>query len=328
MTAFTTELVGIGNAIVDVISNETDGFLETHGLPKGGMRLIEADEAVTLYEKMGPGIEASGGSAANTLAGFASLGGRGAYLGKVAQDQLGEVFAHDLRAAGVGYDVEPGADGLPTARCLIVVTPDAQRTMSTFLGISADFSMADLDAELIGGAATTYLEGYLFDKDEARQAFVHAAEIAHRNGRRVALTLSDTFCVERHLEAFRHLVDHHVDILFANDTEICALTGEDDFDAAAAAVRGRCEIACLTRGARGSVILTETRRHEIEAAPVTRVVDTTGAGDQYAAGVLFGLARGRDLGECGRLGSLAAGEVIGHTGARPNRSLAALVAAD
>ncbi len=320
------EVVGIGNAIVDVISREQDAFLDAHGLPKGGMQLIDAERAVLLYEAMGPGTEMSGGSAANTMAGFASLGGKGGYIGKIADDQLGSVFAHDLRATGVAYDTAPLTGGLPTARCLIAVTPDAQRTMSTFLGATGSLTEADVNEDWVAGAAVTYLEGYLFDPPEAKAAFVHAAEIAHKHRRSVALTLSDTFCVERHRDAFQHLVKNHIDILFANEAEICALYETPDFDAAVAAVGDYCETVCLTRSEKGSVILHDGESITVAAEPVDEVVDTTGAGDLYAAGYLFGHVRGHEPASAARIGSIAAAEVISHIGARPATKLADLVA--
>ena len=320
------DVVGVGNAIVDVLARTDDATLARLGLRKGAMTLIEADRAAELYELMGPAIEVSGGSAANTLAGIASLGGTGAYIGKVRDDTLGEVFRHDIRAAGVTYRAKPAADGPTTARCLIFVTPDAQRTMQTSLGISTEFGPDDVDPELIGAARITYLEGYLFDKEPAKEAFVKAAELAHHAGRKVALSLSDPFCVERHRGAFRHLVAGHVDILFANEAEITALYQVGDFDEACVRVGRDCGFAAVTRGADGSVIVKDGEPTPIAAAPVDRVVDTTGAGDLYAAGVLYGLARGFEPEECGRMGSIAAAEVIGHFGARPEARLAGLLA--
>jgi sugar/nucleoside kinase (ribokinase family) len=319
------DVIGVGNAIVDVIAQADDDFLARSGLDKGVMTLIDADRARALYDLMGTAIESSGGSAANTLAGIASLGGRGGYIGKVRNDQLGGVFSHDLQAIGVDYRTAAAHGGPPTARCLIFVTPDAQRTMQTYLGISVELGPADIDEAAIRDAAVTYLEGYLFDRDAAKKAFVHAAEIAHAAGRKVALTLSDPFCVNRHREAFLHLVEGHVDILFANEAEIAALYETASFDAALQRVRGHCEIAALTRSEKGSVVATAGEVHVIDAQRVARVVDTTGAGDLYAAGFLFGLTRGRTLAECGRIGSIAAAEIIQHFGARPERPLARLV---
>ena len=324
MAELALDVVGVGNAIVDVLAQAEDGLLDELGLDKGAMTLIDAERADALYGRMASAIEVSGGSAANTLAGIASFGGRGAYIGKVRDDQLGAVFSHDIRAAGVDYRSRPVDEGAPTARCLIFVTPDAQRTMQTYLGVSVELGPDDIDPEAIGAAQITYLEGYLFDKEPAKEAFVKAAELAHAAGRKVALSLSDPFCVDRHRGPFRHLVSGHVDVLFANEVEIVSLFEVSSFDDAVAAIRGHCEIAALTRGADGSVIVTADEVVEIAAALVERVVDTTGAGDLFAAGVLFGLTRGYELGACGRLGSIAAGEVIGHYGARPQSPLSDL----
>lgn len=321
MTDTQYAVVGMGNAIVDVIAHVDDEFVSTHGLERGAMRLIDADEVTNLYAAMPPGIESSGGSAANTIAGIADLGGEVAYIGKVRDDQLGEVFAHDMRAAGVDYDVPPAAEGDPTARCLIVVTPDAQRTLNTFLGISRMLSPEDVDEAVVAAADILYCEGYLWDVEVAKAAIRHGMDVAHRAGRRTALALSDSFCVDRHREEFRDLVDNRVDILFANELEICSLYEVDSFDEALARVRGACEIACLTRSEKGSVVVSGDELHVVEAHPVEKVVDTTGAGDMYAAGFLWGLSEGHDLATCGRLGSMAAAEVISHLGARPEASL-------
>jgi sugar/nucleoside kinase (ribokinase family) len=318
------DVVGIGNAMVDVLSHAEEGFLTRQNLVKGTMHLVDEPRARELYDAMGPGVEMSGGSAANTIVGVASFGGRAHYVGKVRDDQLGDVFGHDLRATGVGYDTPRATEGPPTGRCLILVTPDAQRTMSTFLGASVRLGPADIDRGLITRARILYLEGYLFDPPEAQEAFRTAAAIAHAAGRKVSLTLSDPFCVGRHRKAFLDLVEHHVDILFANEAEIYALYEVDGFDAALARVRGHCEIAALTRSAKGSVIVGGGQVHSVSAHPVDAVVDTTGAGDLYAAGVLYGLSQGLDLPTCGRLGSLAAAEVIAHVGARPMVPLAQL----
>jgi sugar/nucleoside kinase (ribokinase family) len=316
------DVLGIGNALVDVLSHEDEAFVHAHDLVKGSMTLIEADRARTLYDAMGPGIEVSGGSAANTAAGVASFGGRAGYLGKVFDDQLGLVFAHDMRANGVVFRSSPATDGAPTGRCLIVVTPDAERTMNTYLGASSDFGPEDVDAELVALSRYTFLEGYLFDRPDAKAAYRKASEIAHGAGRKVALTLSDTFCVERHLEEWRELVVDQVDVLFANEAELRTLYGSD-LDAAVEQARAQVELACVTLGPAGSLLVTAEATVEVPAHPVT-VVDTTGAGDLYAAGVLHGLATGLSLAECGRLGSIAASAVIGHTGARPGQSLAQL----
>jgi sugar/nucleoside kinase (ribokinase family) len=274
---------------------------------------------------MASAIEASGGSAANTMAGLASLGGRAAFIGKVRNDQLGGIFRHDIHAAGVHFESEPATAGLPTARCLIFVTPDAQRTMQTFLGASVDLGPDDVDESLISDAAVTYLEGYLWDKPQAKEAFQRAARIAHAAGRKVSLTLSDPFCVDRHRADFRKLIEGHVDVLFANEAEIKSLYQTDDFDAALALVRNSCEVAVLTRSEKGAVIASNDQLHAVPAAPVARVVDTTGAGDLYAAGFLFGYTRGLPLDLCSKIGAVAAAEIISHYGARPAVKLADLV---
>jgi sugar/nucleoside kinase (ribokinase family) len=319
------DVIGVGNAIVDVLAQADDAFLDRNDLDKGMMTLIDTDRARALYKSMGPAIEVSGGSAANTLAGLASLGGKGAYIGKVRNDQLGGVFTHDIRAAGVDFRSWPAKDGPPTARCLIFVTPDAQRTMQTYLGISVELSSDDIDPEAIGSAQITYLEGYLFDRDEAKKAFVKAAEIAHAADRKVALTLSDPFCVDRHRAEFRHLVSGHVDILFANQAEIESLYEVSKFDDGLQRIRGNCEIAALTRGPQGSVVICGDELHVIDAHPVANVIDTTGAGDLYAAGFLYGLTHGKDLATSGRIGSLCAAEIISHFGARSSSALSGLL---
>lgn len=321
------DVVGIGNAIVDVIAHAEDRFLEDKGLAKGAMTLIDAAEAEALYGDMAPALECSGGSAANTMAGLASLGGQGAFIGKVRNDQLGGIFRHDIRAANVEFDTEPATHGPPTARCLIFVTPDAQRTMQTFLGASQDLGPDDIDPDTIAAAKVTYLEGYLWDPPEAKEAFRKAAELAHKAGGMVALTLSDAFCVDRHRDDFLDLVLNHVDILFANEVEIVSLYQAAGFDEALQQVRGHCKVVALTRSEKGSVVLSGDEIHVIDAVPVQHVVDSTGAGDLYAAGFLFGLTRGLDLATSGRLGALAAAEVIGHFGARPETPLLELAAA-
>ena len=326
MTQASIDVVGIGNAIVDVIAHAEDAFLAQEALVKGTMTLVDAARAEALYRMMGPAIEASGGSAGNTMAGIASLGGKGAYIGKVRDDFLGQVFRHDITAIGVRFDTEAATSGPGTARCLILVTPDGQRTMNTYLGACVDLGPPDIDPDVIAAAQITYLEGYLFDPPKAQEAFRRAAAIAHAAGRKVALSLSDPFCVGRHRAAFRDLVDGHVDILFANEVEICSLYETDDFVAAAAAVRGHVAIAALTRSAEGSVILALGAEHRIDPAPVVRVVDTTGAGDLYASGFLYGLTRDLPLPTCGEIGSLCAAEIISHFGARPEIKLSELVA--
>lgn len=319
------DVVGVGNAIVDVIAQADNALIERLKLSKGTMTLIESHEADRLYSEMGSGIETSGGSAANTLAGIASLGGKAAYIGKVRDDQLGGVFSHDIKAAGVDYRLRAATEGPTTARCLIFVTPDADRTMQTYLGVSVMLGSDDIDPEAIGDARITYLEGYLFDREEAKEAFVKAAELAHAAGRKVALSLSDPFCVDRHRASFQHLVEGHIDILFANHDEITSLYETDSFDDAVGQLVGKVELAAVTRGAEGSVIVTSSEVAEIPAEAVDKVVDTTGAGDLYAAGVLFGLTQGYELDIAGRIGSICAAEVISHYGARPETSLAALV---
>ena len=321
------DVVGIGNALVDVLCHEGDEFLERQGLAKGTMHLIDEARARQLYEAMGPAVEVSGGSAANTIVGVASFGGRAHYVGKVRDDQLGDVFRHDLRGVGVGYTTPMATHGPSTGRCLIVVTPDAQRTMNTYLGASTQLGPVDVEERLIARARILYLEGYLFDPPAAQEAFRVAAGVAHAAGRTVALTLSDPFCVDRHRAAFVDLVEHHVDVLFANEVEICALYEANDFDAAVRRVREHCEIAALTRSERGSIVIGPDGVHVIDAQPIDTVVDTTGAGDLYAAGFLYGLSRGMDLATCGRLGAVAAAEVISHVGARPLKPLAEVAGA-
>ena len=321
----TFDVVGVGNAIVDVISTVDDDFITTHDLNKGAMTLIDADRATSLYAAMPPGIEASGGSAANTMAGLASIGSRAAYLGKVRDDQLGEVFIHDLRAAGVGFDVPPGVGGPPTARCLIQVTPDAERTMNTFLGISAYLSRDDIDDELVAMASITYCEGYLWDMDIAKDAIRGAMEVAAAAGRTVSLTLSDSFCVDRHRDEWLDLLTDKVDLVFANEAEIGSLFETDDFDAAADRIAELVEISALTRSAAGSVVVRGDERIVVPAAAVDHVVDATGAGDLYASGFLHGLASGADLARCAELGGIAAGEIISHIGARPQVALSSLI---
>jgi sugar/nucleoside kinase (ribokinase family) len=317
-------LTGIGNAIVDVIAPGTDAFLEAHGITKGGMTLIDEERTRTLYNAMGKATEVSGGSAANTMAGFASFGGKGAYLGKVADDQLGGIFAHDMNAGGIHFSTPPLKGGPETARCLILVTPDAQRSMSTYLGACVEFGEDDVDDALIADSEMIYLEGYLFDKDAAKDAYLKATHIAQKNETKVALTLSDSFCVERHRVPFQRLVKDKVDILFANEAEILALYQHQRVEEAVGAIRGHCDIVVVTRGEKGSLILTPDKMITVPAHPVAHLVDTTGAGDQYAAGFLYGLSRNLSMEDCGRLGSLAAAEVISHIGPRPETSLADL----
>jgi sugar/nucleoside kinase (ribokinase family) len=320
------DVTGIGNAIVDVLAHADDAFLDTHGLAKGTMALVDEARARELYACMGQCVEISGGSCANTIAGIASLGGRGAYVGKVSDDQLGEVFTHDIRAVGVRFDTVSSRGGASTARCLILVTPDAQRTMNTFLGACRELGPADIDASVIERSKVTYMEGYLWDPPAAKEAFLKACKIARKAGRKTSLSLSDPFCVERHRSEFLELIGAHVDILFANEREICALYEVDRIADAIAAVRGRCEIAVITRSEHGCIVLAGGETYEVAAEPVARVVDTTGAGDLFAAGFLFGHTHGRPLPECARLGAICAAEVISHFGARPENPLQALAA--
>jgi sugar/nucleoside kinase (ribokinase family) len=326
MVAATIDVAGIGNAIVDVIAHADESFLAGEGFAKGSMTLIDAARADTLYAKLGPAIESSGGSAGNTMAGIASLGGKGAYIGKVRDDLLGQVFRHDITAIGIRFETPPASEGPGTARCMVLVTGDGQRTMGTYLGACVDLGPEDIDPAIVSGAQITYLEGYLFDPPRAKQAFRKAAQIAHQAGRQVALSLSDPFCVGRHRADFIALVSGEIDILFANEAEICSLCETEDFDEAAAAVRGHVKIAALTRSAAGSVLLTAADTHYVAPALVERVVDTTGAGDLYASGLLFGLTRGLPLPICGGIGSLCAAEIISHVGARPEAALDKLVA--
>lgn len=325
MTNTDFDVIGIGNAIVDVLSKAEDSFLEENGIAKGGMTLIDAQQADSLYEKMGPGVECSGGSAANTIACLANLGARGAFIGKVKEDALGKIFSHDLKAQGVDFSSSPATEGLSTARCLVLVSDDAQRSMNTFLGACVNLTVDDIDPDYIARGAVTYLEGYLWDPDHAKEAFLKAAKAAHDAGRKVALSLSDAFCVDRHRVSFQNLVENHVDILFANEDEIKSLYETDDFDTALQQVRDKCSVIALTRGAKGSVILAGNEVHVVDAEPVEQVVDTTGAGDSYAAGFLFGYTRDFDMGTCARIGSICATEIISHYGARPEADLADLV---
>ena len=325
MAEISYDVLGIGNAIVDVLAPAEDAFLEAHGMAKEAMTLIDAEQAEELYAAMGSGTEASGGSAANTVAGVAALGGRACFIGKVRDDELGSIFAHDIRAIGVDFHSAPATSGAPTARCLISVTPDAKRTMHTFLGACVDLGPEDVDEDLIAASAITYLEGYLWDPPGAKEAFIKAMGAARAAGRKVALSLSDGFCVDRHRDEFQDLVEHHVDILFANEQEITSLYEVDDFNAAVQAVRGKCDIAALTRSEKGAVIVAGDEVHVVSAEPIDAVVDTTGAGDLYASGFLTGLSEGRSLPECGRMAGISAAEIISHMGARPEVDLKALM---
>jgi fructokinase len=324
MPAKTLDVVGIGNAIVDVLVRTDDDTIDNHQLTKGTMALIDEQQAETLYASLGPGLETSGGSAANTLAGIAQLGGRAAFIGRVRDDQLGAIFSHDIKAVGARFQTPAAHSGPSTARCLILVTPDAQRTMCTYLGASVQLHPDDLDLELVAQAKVLYLEGYLWDSDDAKAAFIAAAEVARANGGEVALSLSDAFCVERHRDSFQELVDGHVDILFANEMEITALYKANSFEEAAEQVRGRCKVAALTRSELGSLILNGAGTHSVAPFQLGPLVDTTGAGDLYAAGFLHAYCQGQTIDACGRLGSLCAGQVVTQLGPRPQTDLRAL----
>jgi adenosine kinase len=327
MTAPRYDVLGIGNAIVDVLARAEDDFLVAQGMRKGTMALIDEPRAEAIYAAMGPAIEISGGSGANTIVGVASFGARAAFIGKVKNDTLGHVFSHDIRAAGVAFDTKPAADGSSTARCYVLVTPDGERTMNTYLGAAQNLAIADIDAATVRDSAITYLEGYLWDPPEAKDAFKTAAAIAHDAGRQVALTLSDAFCVDRYRDEFLDLIrSGTVDIVFANEAELHSLYQTADFDSAVTALRQEAKLAVVTRSEKGCLVITRTHTEAVPAFPVEKVVDTTGAGDLFAAGFLSGLARGRDHLTCGRLGALAASEVIQHLGARPETSLHALAA--
>ncbi len=318
------DVVGIGSAIVDIIARCEDDFITRQGLAKGTMRLIDAAEADRLYGEMGPAVETSGGTVPNTCAGLASFGGRAAFIGKIARDQLGDVFTHDIRAIGVTFTTRPAENSAPTARCLILVTPDGERTMNTFLGAATELTPQEIDPELIRSAKTLYLEGYTFDQPQAKEAFYEAAVTARAAGRTVAISLSDPFCVDRHRADFLSFIRRSVDLVFANEAEALSLYETTDFDEACQRLSADCRLAAVTRSAKGSVILSGEERIAVAAEPVARVVDTTGAGDLYAAGFLFGYAGGLPLATCGQLGSVAAAEVISHIGPRPEASLASL----
>ncbi len=320
------DVIGIGNAIVDVLSRTEDQFLEAEGLNKGGMALIDAKRAEDLYARLDDGHEVSGGSVANTCVGIASLGGKAAYIGKVGQDPLGETFASDIKAAGVSFHAPELDDSLPpSARCLVLVTPDAQRTMNTYLGACVELGPSDIDEQAIADSAVTYLEGYLWDPPKAKDAMLLAAQVAQKAGRKVALSLSDSFCVERHRDSFNDLIDAHVDILFANADEALALTQTENLESALAALRGRVELAVITCGAEGAHVLSGTEVVHVNAAPVAQLVDTTGAGDLFAAGFLYGYCNDKSPRKCAELGSIAAAEVISHYGARPEVKLSTLL---
>jgi sugar/nucleoside kinase (ribokinase family) len=321
------DVLALGNAIVDVLSHVDDAVIDGLPVNKGGMTLIGAVEAQDLYGTLGPGVECSGGSAANTVVGAAMLGVRTAFVGRVRDDQLGQVFTHDIRAAGVRFDTAPATDGPETAVCMVMVTPDAHRTMCTHLGASIELGPDDVDEALVRDSAVLYLEGYLWDPPGAREAMRRAIHIAKDEGRAVALSLSDPFAVDRHRADFLDLVDNDVDILFANEHELTSLYGTDDLDRAFNEVMPLVKVAACTRGEHGAVIVGDGETHVIPAEPAGQVVDTTGAGDLFAAGFLAGWTQGRNLHDCGRMGAVAAAEVISHLGARPEADLRALVTA-
>jgi adenosine kinase len=327
MTASRYDVLGIGNAIVDVIARAEDDFLVAQGMHKGTMALIDEARAKAIYDAMGPATESSGGSAANTIAGVASFGARAAFVGKVRDDELGRAFAHDIRSIKVAFDTKPATSGPSTARCYIMVTPDGERTMNTYLGAAQDLRPSDIDEAQIAAAEVVYLEGYLWDPPQAKEAFIKASEIAHKNGRRVALTLSDAFCVDRYRGEFLDLIRKGtVDIVFANEHELRSLYETADFAVASMALQKDAKLAVVTRSEKGCVVVTPDRIEAVPAAPIEQVADVTGAGDLFAAGFLVGLARGKDHKTAARLGGLAAAEVIQHIGARPSVSLKALAA--
>jgi sugar/nucleoside kinase (ribokinase family) len=327
MAASRYDVLGIGNAIVDVIARTDDDFLVAHGMHKGTMALIDQARAEKIYQAMGLAVESSGGSAANTIVGVASFGGRAAFVGKVKDDDLGRAFTHDIRAARVGFDTKPASDGPPTARCYIMVTPDGERTMNTFLGAAQDLHPKDIDEATVAASAVIYLEGYLWDPPHAKAAFIKAADIAHRFGRRVALTLSDAFCVDRYRAEFLNLIRKGtVDILFANERELHSLYETSDFDTAVKLLRADAKLAVVTRSEKGCVVVARDGIEAVQAMPIESVVDVTGAGDLFAAGFLVGHSHGKDHRTAARMGALAAAEVIQHIGARPAVSLKALAA--
>ena len=328
MSAATYDVLGIGNAIVDVLAKADDNFLSQHGMTKGAMALIGEVQATAIYKAMGPATEISGGSAANTIAGLASFGARAAFVGKVRDDQLGHVFGHDIKAANVTFDTPVAKTGAATARSYILVSPDGERTMNTFLGAAQDLSPADIDPAQVAASSIAYLEGYLWDPKDAKEAFLKASKIAHDNKRSVALTLSDAFCVGRYRDEFLDLIKTKtVDLVFANEAELTSLYQTDDFDKALAQLRNDANLAVVTRSEKGCVVVAKDKVTAVPAFPVKQVVDTTGAGDLFAAGFLFGTVRGLTHEQSGRLGALAASEVIQHIGARPQTSLKALAQA-
>ena len=322
-------LITIGNALVDLLAHTNEEYIaaqdEAHGMKKGSMNLIDEKRALSLYTEMNEPVKMAGGSAGNTMACFASLGGKGAYVGKVSNDGLGQSFADSLKSENIHYSTMPLEDSTPTGRCMILVTPDGERTMNTFLGAAVELTPDDINEDLISDAKVTYLEGYLYDPPQAMEAFIKAARIAHESGHQVSLTLSDPFCVDRHREAFKDLVQNHVDILFANEDELISLYETQDLDGALQRVERECAIAAITRSEKGSIIINSGQAYRIDAEPVAQVVDTTGAGDAYAAGFLYGYTEGLSMEECGRIASIAAAEVISHMGPRPEVELSTLL---
>jgi|GraSoi_2013_20cm_1033751.scaffolds.fasta_scaffold06741_2 sugar/nucleoside kinase (ribokinase family) len=322
MSSAKYDVLGIGNAIFDVLVQTDESFLSRHGMTKGGMALIDEARALSIYQDMGPAIEMSGGSAANTIVGVANLGARAAYIGKVRDDQIGRLYTHDIRAAGVAFETKPAADGPATGCCYILVTPDGERTMNTYLGAAQELMPGDIDAAQVAASAILYLEGYLWDPKSAKEAFVKASTIAHDAGRQVALTLSDSFCVDRYRGEFLDLMrSGTVDLVFANEAELHSLYQTADFDTALTQLRNDAKLAVVTRSEKGCVVASKDGVTAVPAFPIDKIVDTTGAGDLFAAGFLFGLVRGADFEAAGRLGALAAAEVIQHIGARPQVSL-------
>jgi adenosine kinase len=322
MTAAKYDVLGIGNAIFDVLVQTDEGFLSRHGMAKGSMSLIDEGRAAAIYRDMGPATEMSGGSAANTIVGIASLGARAAYVGKVKDDQIGRLYTHDIRAAGVTFETKPASEGAATGCSYILVTPDGERTMNTYLGAAQDLTPTDIDADQISASAIVYLEGYLWDPKSAKEAFVKAATIAHQAGRQVALTLSDAFCVDRYRDEFLELMRNRtVDLVFANEAELHSLYQTSDFETALKQLRTDIGLAAVTRSEKGCVVASKEGVREVPAFPIKKLVDTTGAGDLFAAGFLFGLSRGASHENAGKLGGLAAAEIIQHIGARPQISL-------
>lgn len=320
------DVCGIGNAIVDVLAKVDDDFLQAQSIQKGGMTLVSEEDATKLYSNMPPAVEISGGSAANTIAGIANLGGRCAFIGKVHDDQLGKVFQHDIKSLDVEFPTKPATEGLATARCMVLVTPDAQRSMSTFLGACTSLSEDDIDPALVGASKVTYLEGYLWDPEQAKAALRKAIKVAHEAGKEVALTLSDSFCVDRHRAEFLELIEGGVDIFFANEDEVKSLYQVDTFEEALEKVKALGKVAALTRSEKGAVIVKGDEVHTVSAASVDEVVDTTGAGDLFAAGFLAGYTAGKSLDVCGKMGAVCAAEIISHVGARPEDDLKARMA--